>query len=280
MKLPSKKVEILLLEGTPSGLRYADIKTKVIRAFVSPRASFRELLKRPELENAGVYVLFGRPTDSTLPQIYIGEADVLSTRLPMHNSKEFWSDIIVFLTLDETFDKAGVRYLESMLVNRATQDKLAELQNGNTPAIKNISEANVAVMDDCIEDIIFLLTVLGYPVIRSKTYQVETSNPLLYIKGIGQTATGRETDEGFVVYKDSTARIDNAPSVGKSESKMREHLITSGVLQKVENSYIFTQEYLFSSPSLAAGVILGRNSNGRNEWKSSDGKTLNELSLG
>jgi len=84
-----KKIEFLLLESTPFGLRYADIKNKTIRAFISPRASFRELLKRPELNNSGVYVLFNRSSDSGLPQVYIGEADVLSSRLPMHNKRIF-----------------------------------------------------------------------------------------------------------------------------------------------------------------------------------------------
>ena len=36
---------------------------------------------------------------------------------------------------------------------------------------------------------------------------------------------------------------------------------------------------MFPSPSTAAMVLLGRSSNGRVEWKSSDGKTLKELAV-
>ncbi len=39
----------------------------------------------------------------------------------------------------------------------------------------------------------------------------------------------------------------------------------------------FTSDYIFNSPSAAAGVVLGRNANGWIEWKNEDGKTLDEL---
>ena len=277
-----KKIELLLLESTPFGLRYADIKNKTIRAFISPRASFKELLKRPELNNSGVYVLFNRSSESGLPQAYIGEADVLSSRLPMHNKKDFWSEIIVFVAKDETLDKAGVRYIESVLVSRAKQDKLADLENGNIPAIKNLSEANIAVMDEFIEDIVLLLSVLGYSIIRSKDHQENKSYPLLFIDSIGQKAKGRETDEGFIVYEGSTARAKEVESVAKWEmgiKTLKETLIKKGVLSlnQENNQYVFMQDYVFSSPSSSAGMILGRPSNGRIEWKDKNKKTLKEL---
>ncbi len=40
---------------------------------------------------------------------------------------------------------------------------------------------------------------------------------------------------------------------------------------------MLTQDYVFSAPSLAAAVLLGRTANGRVEWKTSSGKTLKEL---
>jgi hypothetical protein len=34
------------------------------------------------------------------------------------------------------------------------------------------------------------------------------------------------------------------------------------------------QDYTFASPSTAAGVLAGRNMNGREAWKSADGRTV------
>jgi hypothetical protein len=40
---------------------------------------------------------------------------------------------------------------------------------------------------------------------------------------------------------------------------------------------MFKEDVLFSSPSGASAVVLGAPSNGWTDWKSADGKTLNEI---
>lgn len=50
-----------------------------------------------------------------------------------------------------------------------------------------------------------------------------------------------------------------------------------GILKQEGNVYKFTSNYIFTSPSGAAGVVLGRKANGWIEWKYSDGKTLDEV---
>jgi hypothetical protein len=41
--------------------------------------------------------------------------------------------------------------------------------------------------------------------------------------------------------------------------------------------YVFTQDYVFSSPSAASDMVLGRSSNGRVEWKDAQGRALKVL---
>jgi hypothetical protein len=40
---------------------------------------------------------------------------------------------------------------------------------------------------------------------------------------------------------------------------------------------VFDQDYEFTSPSMAASIVLGRSANGRDEWKNSKGKSLKDL---
>ena len=40
---------------------------------------------------------------------------------------------------------------------------------------------------------------------------------------------------------------------------------------------IFTKNYLFTSASAAAAVIVGYSVNGRNTWKNKDGKSIKEI---
>ena len=57
----------------------------------------------------------------------------------------------------------------------------------------------------------------------------------------------------------------------------REDLIGRGVVELDGASYRFSQDYVFSSPSLAAAFVLGMSSNGRTKWKDAQGRTLREL---
>ena len=58
---------------------------------------------------------------------------------------------------------------------------------------------------------------------------------------------------------------------------MREQLQQKGVLQRKEHVLVFMEDYIFSSPSTAAGVVLARSANGWREWKFNDGRTLDEV---
>jgi hypothetical protein len=40
---------------------------------------------------------------------------------------------------------------------------------------------------------------------------------------------------------------------------------------------VFTQDYLFKSPSAAAAIVVGNNMNGWISWKNQDGKTLDAV---
>jgi hypothetical protein len=57
----------------------------------------------------------------------------------------------------------------------------------------------------------------------------------------------------------------------------RDDLIRQGVLAADGDAFVFTQDYTFGSPSTAASVVMGRNSNGRIDWKTADGRPLKEI---
>lgn len=59
-----------------------------------------------------------------------------------------------------------------------------------------------------------------------------------------------------------------------SLKKFRQKLIAKGI---VDSDFLFTNDYIFTSPSLAAAIVLGRSANGRTEWKTANQKTLNML---
>lgn len=55
---------------------------------------------------------------------------------------------------------------------------------------------------------------------------------------------------------------------------MRVTLMDKGI---IDTEYRFVKDHIFTSPSLAASVVMGRNANGRTEWKTADNKTLKSI---
>jgi len=89
-------------------------------------------------------------------------------------------------------------------------------------------------------------------------------------------AMGRRTVNGFEVFKDSEAVLTHRPSA-VTIKKIRERLADQGVLKPVKNRYAFTRDYEFKSPSTAAGVVRGGNTNGLSAWKTSDKQSIRDI---
>jgi len=92
-------------------------------------------------------------------------------------------------------------------------------------------------------------------------------------------ASGRPTENGFLVLKGSEAVLEDRPSVKNYPypSTLRSQLLSEGALTEKTDRLVFTKDYEFSSPSAAASVIHGGHANGLIAWKNENGVTLKEL---
>ncbi len=95
----------------------------------------------------------------------------------------------------------------------------------------------------------------------------------------GAEGRGRRTPDGFVVFRGSTAVLQERESAKKYPYvlTLRNQLIANGTLEKKDGFYEFTKDTEFSSPSAAAAVIEGGSANGLIEWRTEDGRVLKEL---
>ncbi|MDG2385058.1 MAG: DUF4357 domain-containing protein [Pirellulaceae bacterium] len=66
-------------------------------------------------------------------------------------------------------------------------------------------------------------------------------------------------------------------SIHQHISTLRKNLIEQGVVQAQDDQSLFAEDHVFPSPSTAAGVILGRSTDGRKDWKTAEGVTLKQL---
>ena len=54
-----KAVEIFFVDGKPEGMRTASVFNWTGKVLIAPRTQIDRVLKRPEAQYAGVYILFG-----------------------------------------------------------------------------------------------------------------------------------------------------------------------------------------------------------------------------
>lgn len=105
--------------------------------------------------------------------------------------------------------------------------------------------------------------------------QGETEKPIFKVAGRGGNASGHLLDgEGFAVEKGSRIASDITDGLQQGYAEQRKKLMDDGTI--VDG--VFTKDYVFTSVSAAAAVVLGRSSNGRTEWKTLDGQTIAQSS--
>ncbi len=144
------------------------------------------------------------------------------------------------------------------------------------PQLPSLGEADREEMEAFLDELLLIAPILNINAFEAPTTTVHSGTEL-HIQGKLARANGRETAKGFVVLAGSEAVQKEAPSIPSSAKELRQHLIAQNVVVLKGDRYVFTQDYLFSSPSSAAGVVLGRSENGRLVWKNHDGKSLAEL---
>ena len=277
-------VNVFLPTGDPEGLKVVEKSNWAGRGLVIPRAMFGESKGREELGKTGVYLLVGPSESSSLPILYVGEGDPVKPRLEQHSKqKDFWTHAVAFTSKDTNLNKAHVQRLESRLVELATRAKRCVLDNGNAPNPPSLSEADEAMAEGFLDDMLLCLPILGYSMFEAgATAVARHSDGLMYLSAKGIEARGQETAAGFVVLEKSQAVGTDkvAPSLAihiSSVIDLREELIRQGVLVPSEHGYVLSQDYVFGSPTTAASVLLGCSSNGRLVWKTKDGRTLKDL---
>jgi hypothetical protein len=253
-------------------------------ALAVPRSRYVEARheRATEFGNPGVYVLVG-PAESAgfESRIYVGESEDLRARIDQHHAtKDFWNRLVVFTSFGQSLNKATIRHLEASLLRLAGEAGRAELDNGNIPGLPPLSEPDRADADSFLADMLVIFPILGInafePLART------TSSLRLRLSGPDAKAEGAETEEGFVVYAGALARTETVESLhkwAKWGENLREELIASGTLVPADGgaSLRLTTDRLFSSPSAAAIVLLGRNAIGLLEWKVESGATLKQI---
>jgi len=279
-KLRPSSIKIFLAEGSPTGLRIVEKSNWIGQGVVFPRSGLAEVKGRAEFGKTGVYVVGGPSEETGRERIYIGEGDPVRPRLDSHAAKkDFWTQGFVFISKDNNLNKAHVQYLEARLCELAAAAKRVELDNGNSPARPSLSEADQAEMEAFLAEMLVCFPVLGLSAFEMPAERAVSAR-VFALKGPSAEAKGFESDEGFVVRAGAVLRATEAGGTPAYVCALRKQLVDGGVITTSGEKWALAQDYVFGSPSTAAAVLLGRNANGRIEWKDELGRTLKQVQEG
>ncbi|MDD3120438.1 MAG: GIY-YIG nuclease family protein [Candidatus Gracilibacteria bacterium] len=272
-----KTLQLTFYKGETSGIKILGFTKGELIGFYIPKILFNnELLTNPYLKgnilNFGIYFLIG-------DEIYIGQAKNLHDRLKGHirEGKKEFKDIICFTTTNNTFDDGDINFLEKTIIEIADKKgdfNLMNLKDGNNSNVKEFRKSN---LNEYIEEIKFLLNVLGYRFLEELKKTENKNENSYYIEKPECKAELIYNENGFVVLSGSYGKNNETNSMLSGYKRLKRELINELIIEIRDDKLIFKKDYSFSSPTAPAQILLGYSVSGPQVWKNKDGKTIFEI---
>ena len=277
----NKTIQMCIFDGNPNGRIMCELSNWNGRVYKISRNDLSEFANRPDCEYTGVYFLFGKDEDNK-DTVYVGEAEKMLLRLKQHlKDHNYWNDCVVVISKDNILNKAHVKYLENKFYTLAVDAKRSSIINNTVPTCSSISEFDESMLTEFIENARLLVNTLGYKVfdkIDTSVVEKENSDTIFHIAAArGADAKGLLVPDGFMVIKGSKIAKDTVPSMASNLVNLRNIMMEKNIINQ---EFVFVTDYIFTSPSLAAAIVMGRNANGRTEWKNINNKSIKDIEEG
>ncbi|NMB13598.1 MAG: GIY-YIG nuclease family protein [Firmicutes bacterium] len=294
MRKRGKSINLFLMDGKANGRIKCTLANWTGVVYKIPRTELDKCKGRADLSQSGVYFLFGTSDTDEERMVYVGQAGIRKSgegtlkRLQEHKrkqDKDYWTEAIVFTTSNNSFGPTEISYLENRFCEMATQANRYTVKNSIEPSAGHITEEKESELEEFIDYSKIIMGTLGHNLFEPITDQCkpdsniddnEEGTPILFMKrksgksGNVIEATGRQTNEGFVVFKGSHIEMIDSESIPIRIKERRQKA-------RINAEGILLGDMLFTSPSYAAAFVIGGHVNGLKAWKTSEGITLKAL---
>ena len=276
MAVRGKSINLFLIDGEPSGRMKCTLSNWTGIAYKIPRTALDKCKDMDILKQSGVYFLFGTDKINN-PAVYIGQAGIRKNGKGLllrvqeaHTSIEYWTEVVMFTTTNNSFGPTEISYLENRFRNMAVEARRYSVKNGNDPNPGNLTEEKESELEEFIDYVKIVMGTLGHKVFEPFV-TATTDEEILYATRNNAKASGKRVSDGFVVLKGSSITEKTTKScpdfVLQARNKNKDKIIDN----------ILIEDILFSSPSSAAAFVCGGSANGNMEWKNIKGVSLKEI---
>ena len=108
--------------------------------------------------------------------MYVGQARDLERRTKQHlTDKEWWSQIILMTTKDDSFNASDIDYLEASLIDLAEKAGRSDSDNRKKGNPQKVDEFRQAELEQYLEEALFLLELIGIRVFKPNKEKAVTS---------------------------------------------------------------------------------------------------------
>ena len=247
-----------------------------------------DLSKIDEMKKPALYLLVDEEKKA-----YIGQTRSFNSRVKDHLAKKkWWTRAYVFVSDAGRYNTASIEYLEYLAIQEGLAVGIYDLSdNWQTPTEPTLQKYDWNEYDEIFEGIKFFLNyercfVFVKPEVNTKPEEslqqkvvvpesAAKEYPLFFLRHTNHScvAKGYPLNDGtnsFVVLKGSEISVKESNTKGGSARvEILKHCTLYG-----DEKYVLNEDFVFDSPSGAAGACLGRSSNGYDVWKTEAGVTL------
>lgn len=162
MATKTKTIKMLLYDGTLNGvMNISDSAWESGKMYSAPRESINHLVSRADCKRYGVYLLLSEQ------QVYVGQASDLERRTRQHlTDKDWWTQVILMTTKDDSFNASDIDYLESRLIDLAGKASKSDSDNKKRGNPQKVDEFRQAELEQYLEEALFLLELIGIKIFK------------------------------------------------------------------------------------------------------------------
>lgn len=277
-------IETLRQKGSKSGIRrYSDDIITYVQVIKVYREDFSSLEGIEFVDNAGVYVLcgideFGRTV------VYTGESENVYRRVVEEHAKnpnkDFFNEVFLVTTIDNSLNKAEVICLEDLIYNRfklSPDVKITNVKGTGTGNVNNRSLNKMKAIAEVIVEILSSATNCNFLELRydDTAETLESEFTLRGIKGCGIRATYKQGE--LVVHRGSILSSQVANSVPNYVKNKREELLIKESIAVIKDDLIAMEDISFVNIAQCTNILTGSSvSYAAAKWTNANGMTLEE----